>query len=183
MKRERVEWQNALATLGPGGDLLPAMLLDNEKFLQVIEATPLVSVDLIFRNAAGEVLLGKRTNPPAQGFWFVPGGRIRKGERIEQALQRVCRAELGVGLEQATLLGTYNHLYEENFLSRPGIGTHYVVLGFECSLIPGEKLQPDQQHSDLLWWSLPALLDSPEVHPLTKGYFNSSANRFTFPKE
>lgn len=161
-------------------NLAISMLLDNEKFLAVIDSTPLVSVDLIFRNSAGEVLLGKRTNPPAQGSWFVPGGRIRKGEHIQHALQRVCRTELNVALEHATLLGVYNHIYEDNFLLRPGIGTHYVVLGFECSLRKGEVIQPDQQHSELRWWPVPALLEDPEVHELTRNYFRSSANQFHF---
>lgn len=156
------------------------MLLTNDKFLEVIEAVPLVSVDLIFRNAAGEILLGKRNNPPAQGFWFVPGGRIRKDERVEEALQRVCAAELNGQLDQASLLGVYNHLYAENFLLRPGVGTHYVVLGFECSLKEGQAIHPDQQHSDLKWWPLPELLKSPQVHELSKYYFNSCGNRFSF---
>src|SRR5687767_7562775 len=45
------------------------MRLDDDKFLKIIEATPLVSIDLIIRNAQGQVLLGKRLNRPAQGFW------------------------------------------------------------------------------------------------------------------
>ena len=48
------------------------MHLDDKTFLRVIEATPLVSIDLLVRNERGQVLLGKRANRPAQGLWFVP---------------------------------------------------------------------------------------------------------------
>ncbi len=52
--------------------------MDSTVFLKVIDAAPLVTIDLIIRNPKSDVLLGKRLNRPAQGFWFVPGGRIRK---------------------------------------------------------------------------------------------------------
>jgi colanic acid biosynthesis protein WcaH len=173
--------ENALASDCVNQGLFEAtMLLPPDKFLQIVEATPLVSVDLIIRNPAGEILLGKRNNPPAQDFWFVPGGRIRKNEQISEALQRVCRAELHADLAKATLLGVYDHLYEDNFLNQPGIGTHYVVLGFECALQQGQTVRPDPQHSEVRWWPIPALLENSAVHENTRRYFTSSANTFSF---
>ena len=55
--------------------------LSESTFQTIIGATPLVSIDLIVKNAKGEVLLGYRTNRPAQGYWFVPGGRVQKKSR------------------------------------------------------------------------------------------------------
>jgi len=49
----------------------------------------LVSIDLIIRNARDEVLLGLRSNEPAKGFYFVPGGMIRKGERLGEAFASI----------------------------------------------------------------------------------------------
>ncbi|TOB15241.1 NUDIX domain-containing protein, partial [Vibrio parahaemolyticus] len=54
--------------------------LDEQTFKLVVASTPLVSIDLIIRNSKRQILLGQRTNRPAQGFWFVPGGRICKDE-------------------------------------------------------------------------------------------------------
>jgi hypothetical protein len=48
------------------------MFLSQEDFATVVRSTPLISIDLIVENERGEFLLGKRTNRPAQGFWFVP---------------------------------------------------------------------------------------------------------------
>jgi colanic acid biosynthesis protein WcaH len=39
----------------------------------VVDLTPFISPDLIFKNSQGEILLGKPNNRPAQCFWFVPG--------------------------------------------------------------------------------------------------------------
>jgi colanic acid biosynthesis protein WcaH len=54
------------------------MFLRPEDFATVVRSTPLISIDLIVENESGEFLLGKRTNRPAQGYWFVPGGRVQK---------------------------------------------------------------------------------------------------------
>jgi hypothetical protein len=42
-------------------------LLSREKFLEVVERAPLVSMDLIVWNGTA-ALLGRRTNRPAQGY-------------------------------------------------------------------------------------------------------------------
>ena len=53
------------------------MFLSQQAFATVVESTPLISIDLIVENEQGEILLGKRTNRPARGYWFVPGGRVQ----------------------------------------------------------------------------------------------------------
>ncbi len=145
--------------------------MNNEQFLRLVEATPLVSIDLIIRNESGEVLLGQRLNRPAQGFWFVPGGRIRKDERVKEALARISQRELGVVVANAKLLGAFDHLYQENFLGTPGVTTHYVALGFAAQLPHGASVTPDDQHSELRWWRVDELLPHPDVHENTKAYF------------
>ncbi len=143
------------------------------EFIEIIDATPLVSVDLIVQNMKHEILLGKRLNRPAQGFLFVPGGCIQKNETIDQAIARVSHSELGLNLNQKNgrLLGAYNHIYEDNYLNKPGINTHYVVLGYRFFLENTPEITMDNQHSEIIWLSIQQLLDHPEVHPNTKAYF------------
>ena len=74
------------------------MFLRQEDFATVVRSTPLVSLDFIVENSRGEFLLGKRTNRPAQGYWFVPGGRVQKDETLEAAFERLTMAELGLRL-------------------------------------------------------------------------------------
>jgi len=72
-------------------------MLDNGTFKTIVATTPLVSIDLLVRDTEGNILLGKRVNRPAQGDWFVPGGRVLKDEPIEQAYTRLLKIELGMG--------------------------------------------------------------------------------------
>ena len=148
--------------------------MTDEQFLHVVSATPLVSIDLILHDETGRVLLGHRRNRPAKGSWFVPGGRIRKNERVAEALQRISQHELGVAIQNARLVGVFDHLYEDNFLGAPGIDTHYVVLGYSGELRKDLRLTHDDQHSALRWWSVEDLLRSPEVHENTKAYFRTA---------
>ena len=149
------------------------MKMKGKHFLEIIEATPLVSIDLIIRNPSEKVLLGKRINRPAKGYWFVPGGRIIKNETIVHALKRISLTEMEQDLstEAHSLLGVYDHIYEDNFLNVDGINTHYVVLAFSILLQQEIDVNPDEQHADLQWWEIDKLLKDPTVHHNTKAYF------------
>lgn len=147
------------------------MNIEKESFLKVIDAVPFVSIDLVIQNERNEVLLGYRRNRPAQQTWFVPGGRIRKNERTQEALQRIARAELGITAPQGKLIGVFDHIYDDNFFAEPGIGTHYVVCGYAMHIASSTQFVSDDQHSELKWWKLEELLRSTEVHANSKLYF------------
>lgn len=158
------------------------MYLDDSTFKTVVSSTPLVSIDLVIRDAAGRALLGLRTNRPAQNQWFVPGGRVLKNERLAEAFTRLVAAELGVQLsiDRARLLGVYDHLYSDSIWG-DSVSTHYVVTAFELDasdLIATETggafsldTLPDKQHADYRWFEVDTLLRSDQVHEHTKWYF------------
>lgn len=146
-------------------------MLNDTDFLHIIAATPLVSIDLILRDERGAVLLGQRLNKPAQGFWFVPGGRIWKNERVAEALKRISQRELGVTIAEGELLGVFDHIYPDNFLGAPDVNTHYVVLGLAAAWPVGATITADDQHGELRWWTVEELLASKVVHENTKAYF------------
>lgn len=149
------------------------MHLDADTFLSVVRHTPLVAIDLIARDPAGAVLVGRRANRPARDWWFVPGGRIYKGERLTEAFARITRDELGasVPFDQARLLGVYEHLYDDNFAGVEGFGTHYVVLGYTLALDHIPAALPRTQHRDYLWLTPDAMRARGDVHPNTLAYF------------
>lgn len=159
-------------------------LLPTQQWLEVIERTPLVSIDLIVTNARNEVLLGWRNNKPAQHCWFVPGGVVRKGETLQQAFESVVRDELGVSTEtrsKALFDGVYEHHYTDNFVGLADVGTHYVVLAYRLNAqqhLPGlgdvDHL-PRAQHKQYVWMPVAALLNNPQVHEHTKAYFLEQA--------
>ncbi len=147
--------------------------LSHEDFLAVVRLAPLVSLDLVVQSPRGDVLVGFRSNRPAGGSWFVPGGRIQKDERLDAAFRRLTREELGVerGLADATPLGVYEHLYEDNFAGVPGVSTHYVVYAHRLALDLDLAALPAAQHARWKWIAVDALRADATVHANTRAYF------------
>lgn len=148
--------------------------LPSEDFRFVVRATSLCALDLIIENNAGEVLLGLRSNPPAQGFWFVPGGRIYKNERIRAALWRLLEEEIGLAPDDVigiALQGLYDHIYEENYSSDSAFNTHYIVGACRIALRDGASLDPDSQHTQIRFFPVAELQSDARVHRFVKYYF------------
>jgi colanic acid biosynthesis protein WcaH len=149
--------------------------LSAERFREAVDMLPLVSIDLLVRDERGRYLLGLRGNPPAQGAWFVPGGRIRKGEPLARALERLADEELGLSLPAASwrLHGVYEHFYDVNFAGEAGMPTHYVVLAYQLQLPAGRPRAalPASQHLGYRWDTPKDATADADVHPYTKAYF------------
>ena len=123
--------------------------------------------------------MGKRVNRPAQGFWFVPGGRILKNERLAEASSRLTEAELGLKLviKHARYLGLYEHFYDDSIfkdaktdVSTDDLSTHYVVNGFEVVLPESHVNLPCEQHNEYRWLSEEEFKTSDEVHVHSRWY-------------
>lgn len=148
------------------------MFLSAEDFSTVVRSTPLISIDLIVENQAGEFLLGQRTQRPAQNFWFVPGGRVRKDETLERAFARLTEAELGqrFTLSDGEFYGVWQHFYDDNFAGTD-FSTHYIVLGFRLRVDASALQLPDAQHSAYRWLTPDDLLEREDVHENSRAYF------------
>ena len=152
------------------------MWLPDETFKSIIQHTPLISIDLIVRNEQGHVLLGKRVNAPAKGYWFVLGGRVRKNETLDDAFVRLVREELGIesGVTRADakFLGVFEHFYDDCVFGSD-VTTHYVVLGYEFNVknLSLEKVA-EKQHSQISFIGLHDTFVTEEIHYFTKQYFS-----------
>lgn len=146
------------------------MHLDKKTFSNVVANTPLISIDLIVKNKEGQVLLGKRVNKPAQDSWFVPGGRVFKDEKLDDAFSRIVYDELGIKLSRSSAIfyGLYEHFYDNNVFNDK-FSTHYIVLAHVIRLEVLPKL--NNQHSSYKWFDIEELLADENVYKYTKDYF------------
>lgn len=151
----------------------PGQWLAAADFDNIVRLTPLVAIDLIVRSPDRRILVGRRTNEPAKGWFFTPGGRITKNESLAAAFRRVSLAELGVtrNIEDARFVGVYEHFYTTNRQERSGFGTHYVVLAYELTSLVRKLPLPRDQHGEFAWLRRDELLSSAEVHENVKAYF------------
>jgi len=123
----------------------------------------------------------------------VPGGRIRKEERISAALRRLMREELGLEPGQEAALAereveggvqggskgpggpvfraVHEHFYDTNFANEAGSSTHYVVLAYALRWPGGGAELPLLQHAAYRWLAPEEVLADAGVHAYTKAYF------------
>ena len=157
-----------------------AALLPAPAFAAAVAALPLVSLDWVLTNPDGQLLLGQRLNAPARGWWFTPGGRIRKNEALAHALQRVACDELGLAPQlagmwasRAQLMGAWDHFYLDSAFS-PDASTHYVNLPHWLALTWAEVAQlalpVGEQHSAWQWCPLADVACNPLVHEYVRPY-------------
>ena len=144
-------------------------MIPNEQFKIVIEHTPLISIDLVTMHQ-DKVLLGKRVNKPAKGYYFTVGGIVRKNESFKEAKKRIAKDELGIDLNQEPkFIGVFEHFYNDSIFDE--ISTHYINHGYLLKLDKELIELPQEQHNDYKWFTIKELLQSEEVHKHVKDYF------------
>lgn len=140
----------------------------------IVANVPIVSVDLLVQYEDG-LLFGKRTNEPAQGYWFLPGGRVQKGETRHNAVDRIAEEELGLSVEIVESLGAFEHIYDTSDVE--GVDAkHYLANGYVVEVIGGQ-FRPDGQHESLrVFESVPDPL-----HQNIRAYLETSESLTSWP--
>lgn len=138
---------------------------------------PLVSIDLCVVYDSN-VLLGRRLNRPAKGFWFSLVRRIRKNKPLELAKKRIAYEEIGyadLDPKQLVFIGVWDHFYAESAFDE-NISTHYINLPHYFLISEEEKekfhllVGNSGQHSDWNWMPLKEASNHIEVHPYIRLY-------------
>ena len=143
-------------------------MLEDKKFKTSVDSVPLISIDILPKKD-GKVLLGKRVNKPAQGYFFSTGGRINKNETIDNAIARIAKNELNIELQSTPeFIGVFEHFYDDGIYEN--VSTHYVNLAYELE-VDGLTGLPTEQHSEYKWFTIEDLLSSKKVHEYIKEYF------------
>lgn len=112
--------------------------LPQEAFRFVSALTPLINVDLLVRNPAGQTLLTWRADEFYGPAWHIPGGIIRFKEKIEDRIEKVATSELGCPVRFSPQPITMLELMHP---SRDVRG-HFISLLYRCQLagdLPPEK--------------------------------------------
>ncbi len=113
--------------------------------MSLLASNPVPTVGVICLRG-DEVLLIKRGNPPRQGQWSLPGGRLEWGETTSAGALRELKEETGV---EADLLGLVD-VVDGVFPARPSgdgasreITRHYVLIDYAARWTAGEPVAGD----------------------------------------
>ncbi|KRT68403.1 MAG: NUDIX hydrolase [candidate division NC10 bacterium CSP1-5] len=107
---------------------------------------PVVAVGAIVVKA-GKVLLVRRRREPSRGLWSLPGGAVRRGEGLREAVAREVREECGIDVRVEEVVEVMDRIYAD----RGGrVRYHYVIIDFLASWRKG-RLQAASDISGASW--------------------------------
>lgn len=95
----------------------------------------------------GRLLLIQRSRAPYAGMWSIPGGKLNRGETLEQALAREMREETGLDIEVTRYAGLLESIFPD------GRDDHYVILDYFVEVLGGELKAADDA-ADARWFEL-----------------------------
>ncbi len=78
--------------------------LPQDEYDAIYARVPRLTVEVVIESGRGVVLTLRRTGP-CQGLWHIPGGTVRYGEPLTDAVRRVASHETGLVVEVGELLG------------------------------------------------------------------------------
>ncbi len=87
-----------------------------------------------------KVLLVKRSRPPSQGKWSIPGGRLELGETLQEAAEREIREETGVVIRASKPVYTFDLVDRD---TAGAIQFHYVIVDLAADYISGDPVADD----------------------------------------
>ena len=100
----------------------------------------------------GRLLLIKRANPPAQGSWSLPGGRLEPGEQAREGVIREVLEETGLKVSVRREVGT---------VTRPApTGDTYVIRDFLCQVRGHDRVIAGDDAADARFF------EPPEIHSI-----------------
>jgi 8-oxo-dGTP diphosphatase len=73
-----------------------------------LRKTPQLTTDCVIFDPLGHVILVRREHEPFAGSYALPGGFVEVGEAVTDACRREVREEVGIELNDLTLVGVYS---------------------------------------------------------------------------
>ncbi|MFB0506759.1 MAG: NUDIX hydrolase [Thermodesulfobacteriota bacterium] len=107
---------------------------------------PIIGVGAIIIRGE-EVLLARRGKEPGYGKWSIPGGAVKLGESLEEAVVREVSEEVNL----AVRVGGVVEVLERIFRDPEGrVQYHYVLVDFLCEHVLGEG-KPSSDALEVQW--------------------------------
>ncbi|MBS3055025.1 MAG: NUDIX hydrolase [Candidatus Aenigmarchaeota archaeon] len=119
-----------------------------------------IGVKALIKNVENEILILKsgpwelESTKRKETFWDLPGGKIRKGEQVEQTVKREISEELGIDKNQLEILELFDASIS-NFRFSHGQDVPLMLVTFLCKFVNIPKnFKLTLEHADYKWASL-----------------------------
>lgn len=128
---------------------LPLGPLPQAEYEAIFSRVPRLTVEVVITDRDRGALLLLRESGPCTGLWHLPGGTVRFGEPVTDAVARVAAGELGLTVTARALLGYIEYpSHYQHGLDCP------VGLAFAAEPRDGPP-EPDALRGECRWFQAP----------------------------
>jgi len=110
----------------------------------IVDVLPIASVEAVILED-DKFLFLRRKNEPVKGQWWFPGGRIRKGETLQEALVREVKEETGLTVTESKLVNVYSRIFDKR---------HDITIAYITKCKPN-KITLNNEHSEYNYYKKP----------------------------
>lgn len=110
----------------------------------------------------GRVLLVRRGQPPSEGLWAIPGGRVELGESLQEAAEREIMEETGLIIRARRPVYTFDAILRDD---AGRVRFHYVIVDLLADYVAGELHAGDDAREAR--WVAPEELEELPVNQTT----------------
>jgi colanic acid biosynthesis protein WcaH len=129
-------------------------LIPQELYEQILRNVPVACVDVALVSN-GKVLLVQRKDPPARGQWWLPGGRVLKGEMMKATARRKAIEEIGIDCHVGPIIHTAETIFPDGPSGIPVHSINSCFLIYPTETGTGTKtaldVRLDDHHESWLW--------------------------------
>jgi 8-oxo-dGTP diphosphatase len=113
--------------------------LTQEEFDLVYSKVPRLTVEIIVKNEHDQIYLTKRAIEPCKGQWHLPGGTVRFGEPMADAVKRIAERELDIKVSRSKNQGYIE--YPSHYLRGldSPVGIVFEVMEYEGTLTVNQE--------------------------------------------
>jgi 8-oxo-dGTP diphosphatase len=87
-----------------------------------------------------KALLVRRGQPPSEGLWAIPGGRVELGETLQEAAEREIKEETGVIIQAQEPIHVFDIIHKDE---TGHVRFHYVIVDLLARYVSGEPHPAD----------------------------------------
>jgi len=107
---------------------------------------PIIGVGAIIIKGE-KVLLARRGREPDYGKWSIPGGAVKLGETLKEAVKREVREEVSLAIRVGEVVEVLERIFHD---PEGKVQYHYVLVDFLCEHLSGEE-KPSSDALEARW--------------------------------
>jgi colanic acid biosynthesis protein WcaH len=125
-------------------------LIPQGLYNQILENMPIACVDIAVVSG-GKILLVLRKDAPARGQWWLPGGRVLKGEKMRDTARRKAIEEIGIDCHVGPIIHTAETIFPDGPDGIPVHSINSCFLLYPVEATAADDVNLDDHHADCQW--------------------------------